>query len=379
KFAGNGETVIDAGRTLSTGFNGGTSDYGGVIAGAGNLRSFSDLTLSGDSTYTGVTTVAGEQVTLTGSIASTDIRILANASFPASLNIAGNGDAVADTATINNAGTLVLTGNDERVGSVFGAGNINLNDNTLTTGDGTVTAISGVISGSGGLIKEGAGTLTVSGTNTYAGGTAINDGVLTTNNTSALGTGTVTVNGGALTLASDLTIGALAGAGDVTLGANRLTAGGNNASTIYSGVISGSGDLTKQGSGEMTLTGANTYTGVTAVFDGTLTAGNADAFGTGGTLRLGGGDVDLGGFTITKNSLIAQNGTLRNGTLNMTASGQFQNAIIDAVLSGVGGVTSAGNGTTVLSAANTFTGAITAGRGTIDITGSTVSTTVNIT
>lgn len=383
---GNGATGISNGTVSFTGLGQiGNAIVDTTLTGTGNLSAAGGgrATLNAVNTYSGTTTISAATpsssannvvVSATGAIRNSAI-ITNNGT----LNVNGDGgNAIGDTATINNSGNFILTGSDETVGSVFGAGNINLNANTLTTGDATNVEISGVISGAGDLVKQGTGTLTLSGTNTYAGGTAINNGVLTTNNTTALGTGTVAVNGGTLNLGSALTIGALTGAGDVTLGANLLTTGGNNASTTYAGVLSGTGGLAKTGSGEMTLTGTNTYSGETAVFDGTLTAGTADAFGTGGTLRLGGGDVDLGGFTITKNSLIAQNGTLRNGTLNMTDSGQFQNATIDAVLTGVGGVTSAGAGTTVLSAANTFTGDIIANSGTFDITGSTVSTTVNI-
>ena len=59
------------------------------------------------------------------------------------------------------------------------------------------------------------------------------------------------------------TMGSLAGAGNVTLGTGILTTGGNNTSTTYSGVMSGTGGLTKAGTGTFTLSGANTYTGAT--------------------------------------------------------------------------------------------------------------------
>ena len=62
----------------------------------------------------------------------------------------------------------------------------------------------------------------------------------------------------------------LAGAGNATLGAATLTAGGDNSSTTFSGMISGTGALSKSGSGTLTLSGTNNYTGGTTVSAGTL-------------------------------------------------------------------------------------------------------------
>ena len=61
------------------------------------------------------------------------------------------------------------------------------------------------------------------------------------------------------------TAGSIAGAGNITLGTATLTAGGTNASTTFSGVISGTGGFTKAGTGTTTLSGVNTYTGMTTI------------------------------------------------------------------------------------------------------------------
>ena len=72
------------------------------------------------------------------------------------------------------------------------------------------------------------------------------------------------------------TIGSLTGAGNVTLGTGTLTAGGDNTATTYSGVMSGTGGLTKAGTGIFTLAGNNTYTGATTINAGIVQLGAAD-------------------------------------------------------------------------------------------------------
>ena len=93
----------------------------------------------------------------------------------------------------------------------------------------------------------------------------------------------------------DQTIDQLAGNGNVTLGSATLTTGGNNADTTWSGVITGTGGLTKVGNGTLTLTEVNTYTGDTTIEAGRLQAGRDHAFGNGG-LTVNGGVVSLAGF-----------------------------------------------------------------------------------
>ncbi|MDY3557470.1 hypothetical protein R5W24_006664, partial [Gemmata sp. JC717] len=91
--------------------------------------------------------------------------------------------------------------------------------------------------------------------NTYTGTTTVSAGTLTLNGGAAIAdTSAVSVSaGGTLTLGANETVGSFAGAGNVTLGAFTLTAGGNNTSTAFSGVASGSGGLTKAGTGTLTL------------------------------------------------------------------------------------------------------------------------------
>ncbi|MDQ7322179.1 autotransporter-associated beta strand repeat-containing protein, partial [Salmonella enterica subsp. enterica serovar Agona] len=95
--------------------------------------------------------------------------------------------------------------------------------------------------------------LTLSGANSYSGGTLISDGTLVASNVEALGTGDVT--------------------DDAVL---ELNTGGD-----FDNAISGSGQVVKSGDETLTLSGSNTYTGGTLISDGTLVASNVEALGTG--------------------------------------------------------------------------------------------------
>ena len=102
--------------------------------------------------------------------------------------------------------------------------------------------------------------------------------------TSSGGTASITLNGNAeldITMHNTpgVTIGSLNGAGSVLLGANSLTIGSNNQSTTFSGVIQGTGGVSKTGSGTLTLSGANTYTGGTTVSAGVLNVANKTGSG----------------------------------------------------------------------------------------------------
>lgn len=159
---------------------------------------------------------------------------------------------------------------------------INLNANNLTFDtNGNNDTWGGAITGSGGsLTKISTGTLTLTGTDPYSGGTTINGGTLALSGTGSLNTlAPVTVNSGATFSISgssgNVTIGDFSGSGNTSLGANTLTVGTVD-STTYSGIISGvGGGLDKQGSGTLTLTGVNTYTGPTDVIAGELVVSNA--------------------------------------------------------------------------------------------------------
>ncbi|XHS77015.1 autotransporter-associated beta strand repeat-containing protein [Burkholderiaceae bacterium UC74_6] len=369
-----GNVLLGAG-TLTTGSKNINVSYAGVISGSGGLTKNGTgvQTLSGTSTYSGATTINAGTL---------------QAGAAAGGQAFGNGSAVT-LANIAGA-TLDLNSFDQTLGSLAGGGvtggNVTLGTATLTTGgDNTSTSFAGVISGSGGLIKNGSGVQTLSGTSTYTGATTINAGTLQAGGAAG---GQAFGSGSAVTLANtagatlDLngfnqTIGSLAGGGstggNVTLGAGTLSTGGNNTSTSYAGVISGSGGLTKNGSGVQTLSGTSTYSGATTINAGTVQAGAAaggQAFGINSAVTLAntaGATLDLNSFDQSIASLDGGGSTGGNvllgaGTVTLTGSGATTYA---GVISGTGGLTKTGTGTQTLSGTNTYTGATTVNAGTL--------------
>ena len=164
------------------------------------------------------------------------------------------------------------------VGSLAGAGAVALTNGGLVSGfDGTSTSFSGVISGPGGVTKAGGGTMTLSGANTFTGTTTVAAGTLADAAAGVIAdTSAVAVASGAVWNLANFneTVGSIAGAGNITLGSAVLTCGGDATSTTFSGVISGSGAVTKTGNGTLTQTGVNTYTGATTVLAGVWSQAN---------------------------------------------------------------------------------------------------------
>ena len=220
------------------------------------------------------------------------------------------------------------------------------------------------------MTKSGAYTLTFNGTNTYTGETKINAGNLTISSGSAISdSGVVTLGnatGAILHVAASETIGTLSGGGsnggDISIAASQALTVNQTSTGTFAGVISGSGALTKNGSGTLILSAANTYTGTTTVNAGTLTVAASNALGTTGNITFGGGTLQYGGgITTDLSSRIKNSGSailIDTNSNNVT----FASAV-DSTNSG--GLTKNGTGTLTLSAANTFTGNATVNAGTL--------------
>src|SRR6266446_3466762 len=260
--------------------SGTTLTLSGVIGGSGNLTKDGPgtLTLSGTNTFSGVLTVESGNLS---------IATINNASANGVLGNSANAVVLGSSGA---TGTLQYTGSTASSTKKFTMATGGTGAFQVDTAATTLT-LSGVIDGSGALLKAGAGTLSLTGVNTYSGGTTVSAGTLQLSGSGTLGStsGALTVNGGTLNLnGTNQGVGNLTGSGGTIVnnaaGTATLTIGNSNGTGgNYSGVIAngtGTVALTKTGSGTITLSGANTYTGATQVNGGTLLVNGSLASGS---------------------------------------------------------------------------------------------------
>ena len=316
-LTGSGSVTIGSGGVLTIGAsNNLSSTFAGVISGSGTITKSGTgtLELTGPNTFGGV----GQTVTVN--------------SGTLSISSDGNLGNTSNSVTFNG-GTLLLADD------VTSARSIVLAAGTIFDSNNNDGVFNGAISGAGGLTKNGAGIVSLFGTNNYSGGTTINSGTVAVNNASSLGSasGNLTLNAGTL----EVTTG-FSSTRNIVLGSASSTIQ-VDASQTYStsGVLSGTGSLTKTDTGTLTLTGTNTFTGSTTVDGGTLTAaagsGNA-ALGTTTSITVNsGGTLLLGASNQINNSapVILDGGTL--------ARGNFSEGASNAVGAGTLTLTSAGS------------------------------------
>jgi outer membrane autotransporter protein len=343
-----------------------------IFVGAGAQPTGVVVTPDGTRVY--VTDAANNTVSVINSATNAVIDTLPVGAFPQVLGICSNGNALLAsglTFKANTSGALNCTlasGPTGSPGPVFTGGTMQFAGANIASSlpillqaaggtfdtNGNNATLAGAISGPGGLTKIGPGTLTLSGSGTYTGATSVNAGTLQSGAVNAFSpfSAFTVASGATLDLASfNQTIGSLAGAGSVTLGSATLTSGNDNTNTMFSGTISGSGRLTKIGSGTFVLTGDNTYTGGTTISAGTLQLGNG---GTTGSI--------IG--NVVDNSIFA---------INRSDTFTFGGAI-----SGTGAFQQSGPGTTILSGDNTYTGTTAVNAGTLVVNGSIANSAVTV-
>ncbi|PXQ18332.1 fibronectin-binding autotransporter adhesin ShdA [Salmonella enterica] len=276
-------------------------------------------------------------------------------------------------------GTLILsnTGNDygdteidggilaAKDAAALGTGDVTIAESaTLALSQGT---LDNNVTGEGQIVKSGSDELIVTGDNNYSGGTTISGGTLTADHADSLGSGDID-NSGVLKV----------GEGELE------------------NILSGSGSLVKTGTGELTLSGDNDYSGGTTIDDGVLIADNADSlgtgavanngvlqvgegelkntlYGTGSLVKIGTGELTLigdndysGGTTITGGTLIAAivnalgSGDIDNSGVLQVGEGELKNTLF-----GSGSLVKTGTGELTLSGDNTYSGGTTISGGTL--------------
>ncbi|MES2309788.1 MAG: autotransporter domain-containing protein [Verrucomicrobiota bacterium] len=270
-------STISGASNLVIGNGSGGTDTGSIILSGNN------------SAFTGGVSLGGTSGSGGGS------RVLATTNVTLQI---GNANALGTGAFTVNGGTVDLNGFSTSVDNFTGTGGTIVNQSSGTTSTLTIGASNGTggnyqgtiadhTSGTGvvAMTKSGTGTITLSHVNTYTGATTINGGILRAGVvTTAFGSNSAVTLANVAGTALDLnnnsnTIGSLSGGGttggNVTLGSGTLTTGADNTSTTFAGVISGTGGLTKTGTGIQTLSGTNTATGTATVSAGTLSLGTS--------------------------------------------------------------------------------------------------------
>lgn len=393
--------------------------FGGAISGSGSLTQAGSgtLILTGASTYTGGTIVSNGILQMGNGGTSGSIRgdIVNNGyvDFNRADNIVFDGSISGAGALIKDgAGTLILTGRSTYDGTNTNSAATTINAGTLQIGNGgtsgSVTGnirnngslvfnrsddviFSGYIRGSGSLTQAGSGTLILTGTSQFDGGTTISSGILQIGNGGGTGTlfgdvsnsgklvfnynsspyitlafaGTVsgtgslikegdatlqligdstytggtTINGGTLSIGNGGTTGSVLG----NIADNGILKFNRSDSFVFGGNISGSGGLDKDGPYTLTLTGNNTYTGTTTISSGILQIGN------GGATPMIPGNVVIDGY---------------NSSLIINRSGDYA---YGGTISGNGNVVKVGAGTMSMTGTQTFNGQFQVNEGTLDL------------
>ncbi|MEY4489173.1 MAG: hypothetical protein RIQ79_1681 [Verrucomicrobiota bacterium] len=336
-----------------------------------------------------ITTISGTTITLAGN-ANADIAAATNVSYASDAAISLDGGTLSANATFSLQQTKAVDvsaiGGDattlRRVGLSALGGTISVSTGNTLTVNGVVS--SQTTSGFGALTKTGTGTLVLSGTNTYAGGTTLKGGTLQVGATAALGSTTASLAFGPASAATlqlngkIVTVGGLTGDSTAVIENSNATNGTlivntSRANTFAGTVQNGSAgllQLTKQGTGNLTLSGNNTHGGDTLLSSGTIILGSSLALqsstlnqqvGTGSGLVFD-SSVTSRAFTLggLKNNgaptIPLQNNAVSPAAITLTLGNNNQSTSYSGVFTGPGGLIKSGSGNLTLSGLNDYSG-----------------------
>ena len=343
-------------------------------------------------------TLTGDALTLTGSQAIVQVGDSSAASAGYTATIASELTGTAGLVK-TDAGTLVLTAaNSYTGGTTIDGGTLQIgaggttgsiigdidNNGVLVLDRSDAIALDGTISGTGSLTKRGGGVLTLTGTNSYSGGTLVESGTVQISSDANLGdvAGTLSLQGGTLQAGASF-----ASSRDILLGSadsNSIDTQGFDvtlAGTIGDGPNNNSGNfVNKLGSGTLTLTGANTYSNRTVIAGGTLAVAGAGTIGSGNLVVASGtvfdiSQADAGARVIQLNSGPAGTIALGSKTLTLGFGNSFSDWSGTITDGGIGGGTGGSvvittpNGAVRFSEANSYTGGTTVAAGTLELVG----------
>ncbi|WP_368564705.1 autotransporter-associated beta strand repeat-containing protein [Pseudoxanthomonas sp. UTMC 1351] len=303
----NGGNVTLGSATLQIG--GGGGNYSGVISGTGGVwRTNGGIqTFNGcNNTYTGVTNLQG---------ATLSVNCLADGGAASGIGASSN----ASTNLTFTNGNLNYTGGTVSIDRGFNLAGYGVIDVV----NGTTLGFSGQVIGGGELYKDNAGTLVLSGNNTYTNNTQVRGGTLRAGSNTAFGTTNAFVMANTAGALVDLNnfnanAGALIGGGtaggNIALGTGTLTIR-DGLSQTYAGAINGAGNLIKNGAGGQFLSGCNSsYSGTTTINAGVLAVN---------CLENGGVNSSIGASAAGPANLVLNGGTLRYAGAGGSTDRQF--------------------------------------------------------
>ena len=338
--------TVSGGNGGNGGYGGSSSSYSGGSGGAGargigvegNTQTVALIvngTVTGGNGGTAGTGYTNGSAGAGGSgIWGQNIAVTVNSTGSVSGGLGGDGVTRADALTFTG-GTNTLT--LETGATLTGGIVVATNATTLEFAQATDVTLSNAMSGDGSVSKTSAGTLFLTGANTYSGGTYVNTGTLAGTTTSLQG--------------------------DIVNNASLVFDQATNG--VYSGALSGSGSLTKTGTGSVTLTASNSsYTGAVTIDAGTLALSGAGSLANASGVTIGKGTFDISATTsgATIKNLSSSDSEARvvlgSQTLSVTTANLDTFA---GVISGNGGLTVSGilpNGL-ILTGDNTYLGTTT--------------------
>lgn len=235
--------------------------------------------------------------------------------------------------------------------------------------------LNGTIINDGQLTKAGLGILTLTGANTYAGGTLVTGGLINFNALNNFGSGRITLDGGGLQWATGTST-------DVSsrlaaIGSGGATFDTNGSNVTFTSGLSGVGGITKAGAGSLVLSTANTYTGATLINAGTLALSGAGSIASSSGVTVGAGaSFDISGITAGATiATLAGAGTVALGNRTLTLSSA--STAFDGVMTGIGGLTLA-TGRQTLTGTNSYSGPTTVNAGMLIVNGSIVHSATSV-
>lgn len=313
-----------------------------VLTGAYNQQAYGNWTHTGGTTVTNTNLILGNGY-VGGNLAG-DVLNNGQVTFNRNISITYAGN-MSGTGTLSkiNSNTLTLTGDITQANTTVTQGAIAIGNFGGTTGSissnialssGTTISFnrsdastySGVLSGTGTIEKYGAGSLTLSNTNTVAAAINIHGGRIISSATNALGNSDASIYSGVLEIGADQSIPSFSGKNyGTTLQFNNgstvtLT---SNASTDIKSYLTGTGNIVKQGTGAVTLLGGSINGGGTV--DGTITVQQGDLFALGtydsAALYIANGGTFSSGAALKTGTASFESLTLADGsTLNFGIS-----------------------------------------------------------